>query len=159
MSCTCQVDTSGPVQPIYAMVSHAGFASGLPFLILLGANIIFARSLRKRTKTELDKAQTEAKVERLARKLRNEQNYVIIMMNLTCFFSVFLIIAILSNFLSANSNKLVDFADNPELSLFLSTLSSVAKIANSSFNLAFYLMSSRMYRDAFKKAVKKMWIA
>ena len=97
-------DTIETIQKVYSFVGHALFSFGGPLLVLLTANIVFIKSLMARKKREAAKqpttnANTDVQAQRLSSKLRNERNYVIIMVVLTCSFSFFLVIGISANYI------------------------------------------------------------
>ena len=151
------------MQSVYSITAHAVLVFGGPFLILVGANIIFVHSLWSRKNTEVSKVRAVTnstgvvnivQVNRLNRKLRHERNFVIILVVLTCSFSFFLVTAVVTNFLGR-----VLFEADPttqDKALFFQSLSAMALIMNNSLNLAFYLLCSRMYRSACKKALLKL---
>ena len=152
------------LQSVYSITTHLVLTFGGPFLILVVANIIFIQSLRSRKRSEISRNATSTisavvssdptRINRLNRKLRQERNYVIILLVLTCSFSFFLLIAIGTNFLGRDI-----FAADPttqDKAQFFQSLSAVALIMNNSLNFAFYLLCGRMYRSACKKALLKL---
>jgi len=85
-----------------------------------------------------------------ARKLQAERSYVIMLLFLTCSFSVFSLAAVVFIFLSVQYALSENYTH--EQSTFFHVLTSNSMILNNSLNFFFYYMSGQMFRTAFKIA-------
>ncbi|XP_075254529.1 uncharacterized protein LOC142345948 [Convolutriloba macropyga] len=147
----------------YGMATNYAVFSGIPFVILLGANWVFISALINKPSVEKPKAEngnqrnvTEARTKvkrRDDRKERNKRSYVIMLMFLTGSYLVFSATTAANNITAIQSFGKV----SADQSAFRMIITEITLILNNSVNFLFYFMSGSVFRSAFKSAILNLF--
>ena len=135
----------------FNLITTYVFSFGIPFSAIAFANIVFVQSLltRKTVGAQNEAHKKDEKSEQEKRKMQAERNYVIMLLFLTCSFSLFLIMGAVFYQYSKNYKL--------EEATFFLVLAENSLIMNNSLNFVFYYMSGQMFRTAFKTAWSKIF--
>ena len=141
----------------YSVISNHIFFFGLPFSLIVFANIFFIRELQHRKSAMRKSAGTTAgNDEQAKRKLRAEKSYIVMLMFLTGSFLVFSLSVAVFNLLGIQIALNDEYTQ--EQANFFAVMAENCMIMNNSLNFLFYFMSGEMFRTALKAAWKKGFI-